>query len=491
MNNKEHGRRVLGGVIPARIDLFSTALKELTAEHFSDTTQVAIWKFLEYYYQKTGGVLTKGALSDILTRTMSDPGRIALYEETFADLFNLKVDDMDFMWSIHELKEDYASQKLTAALVKAAEITTTGVEQKGGEILKGQEDAREFLAAQLSDIEVATRGMETPHGNMRDEADLIKQEYQAAKNAYESGTQTGVQFGIAELDEKVGGLQRGDLALSAAYTNDGKTTLCVQLAWSAVVEQGKNVLFLSTETVNTVIRRRLIARHSKNPKFQDWNLPDGLNSKALKNGTLSPHEEEFFDVIRLDFANRKNDYGELEIYQLPEGSSMSDVRQVMMDTQKKFPIDLVVCDYLQLLRATARRDTNRESLSDVIKGAKQVAVAFNKGQGVPFISPWQVNRAAKEQADHDGRYTTMAMAETAEAANTPDIIVSLLAPVDNTDRYANLAAQVLKHRDGETADGIQLAVDYATCHFSSRGTLDTFSSAPSAGGFGGIDSLIN
>lgn len=488
--NKEHGRRVLGAIIPARLDLWGTAVKELTSEHFTDASQLAIWKFMNHYFQKTGGVLTKGALSDILSRSMSDPGRIALYEEVYEDLLSLTVDDTDFSWSVHELKEDYTSTRLTDALVRAAEIVTSGVEKKGGEVLKGQEDAREFLQSELSDLEVLTRENETPHGNMRDEAELIKQEYQSVKLAHIDGHRSGIQFGISELDEKVGGLQPGDLALSAAYTNDGKTTLCVQLAWSAAVEQGKNVLFLSTETVNTVVRRRLIARHSRNPKFADWGLPEGLNSKAIKSGTLNPHEEEFFDAVRLDFTNRKNDYGEMEIYQLPEGSNMNQVREVMNDTQKKFPIDLVICDYLQLLRATNRRDTNRETLSDIIKGAKQVAVAFNKGQGVPFISPWQVNRAAKEQADHDGRYTTMAMAETAEAANTPDIIVSLLAPVDNTDRYANLSAQVLKHRDGETADGIQLTVDYATCHFASRGTLDSFSSMSSGGGFSSLDSLI-
>jgi hypothetical protein len=136
------------------------------------------------------------------------------------------------------------------------------------------------------------------------------------------------------------------------------------------------------------------------------------------------------------------------------------------------------------------RNTDRESLSGVIKNAKQVAVSFNKGQGVPFVSPWQVSRAAKEQADQNGRYTSQALAETAEATNTPDIIVSILAPVANTDRHASLSAQVLKHRDGETADGIQLSVDYATSYFSGHAALDSFSSATFSSGAAGLDALI-
>jgi len=490
---KEHGRFVLGGIIPARLDLLEEALKELTTDHFVDSIQGKLFQFLDFYFQKTGGVLTSGALSDLLNRSTADPGRRALYEETYEDFKLLHVDDSDFIWSVHELKEDFAEAQVKTVLTDTMEILQKGLEQPGGVLLQGQADAREFLDERLAEIGSVVEHQDSPHGNMRDERSIILNEYAYTKQAFEQGIRSGIQFGIPELDAKVGGIQPGDLALSAAYTNDGKTTLCVQLAWSAAVEQGKNVLFLSTETVNTVVRRRLTARHSRHPKFAEFGLPEGLNSKDLKAGTLNPHEEEFLTTVVDDFSDRGQAYGELYIYQVPRNSRIEDIERIMYDVQKKFHIDLVVCDYLQLLQGTRARNTDRESLAGVIKGAKQTAVTFNKGNGVAFVSPWQVSRAAWESASSLGRYSSNGLAETAEATNTPDLIVSILAPEGNTDRTASLAAQVLKHRDGETADGIQLTVDYATCYFTGRGTLDTFSSAVS-GGFGlggGLDSLLN
>lgn len=477
----EHGRNVLGGIIPNRIDLLGEALNGLSPEHFEDSVQKNIFKFLDAYYQKTGGVLSLGALKDILERGKADPGRIALYEETYEDFKYLKIDDAEFTWALHEVRENYAEKEVRDALIGALKILTEGEVLKDGEVLIGQEPAREFLLDKLSDIDTSMSGQDAPHGEMREEGALILQEYDSTKKARETGTLSGIQFGIPELDEKVGGLQRGDLALSAAYTNDGKTTLCVQMAWSAAVEQGKNVLFLSTETVNTTVRRRMISRHSMHPKFQSFGLPDGLNSKDLKAGTLNPHEEEFFQEVVKDFTDPNNNYGNLYIHQVPRFATMDNVEAIMNSVQKKFDIDLVVCDYLALLRPTGSRNTDRESLSGIIKNAKQIATSFNKGRGVAFISPWQVSRAAWEDATTIGRYTSKALAETAEATNTPDIIVSIIAPVDNTERRANLTAQVLKHRDGETADGIQLTVDYATCHFSGRGTVSNYQ----AGGYTG------
>ena len=477
----DHGRTVLSGVIPNRIDLLGEALNGLSPDHFPDSVQRNIYLFLGRYYQTTGGVLSLGAMKDIMVRGGADPGRMALYEETYEDFKHNAVDDADFHWSMHELREDFAELKTKEALVETLEILNVGKEQKDGDILKGQEPAREYLMDKLSEIDVSMSGQDAPHGEMRDEKAIILQEYNDIKEAKQTGTLTGIQFGIAPLDDKIGGLQRGDLVLVAGYSNDGKSSLLVQLAWSASVEQKKNVLFLTTETVNTVIRRKLISRHSKHPKFQSFELPDGLNSKDLKLGTLNPHEEEFFHAVVNDFTDKNNDYGNLYIHQVPRFASMDNVESIMNAVQKKFDIDLVVLDYLALLRPIGSRNTDRESLSGILKNGKQIATSFNKGRGVPLVSPWQVSRAAWEDATTVGRYTSKAMAETAEATNTPDIIAAILAPVENTDRHTMLTAQVLKHRDGETADGIQIAVDYATSCFTAHGNLDTFQTASVSG----------
>ena len=103
-----------------------------------------------------------------------------------------------------------------------------------------------------------------------------------------------------------------------------------------------------------------------------------------------------------------------------------------------------------------------------MKEAKLLAVNFNNGQGVPFVSPWQVSRDARTKAEQAGMYDSTATSGTAEATNSADLILSLLAPTDNTSRYTDITMQILKNRDGETANGITVEVDYATSTFRSR-----------------------
>lgn len=486
---KEHAKTLLSGIIPGKFDRLVRLRTELTSEHFADDlVQQKMFQFLEHFATVTGGVMKRGALEDLLRD--ADAGRRALYLETYDDLASLSVDDIDFEWSLAQIKDLTAEKHMKEALVEGLEIITKGLENTKGELIKGQSEARLHVLDRFADIDRTLAKQESPIGEIRDEAEIMLAEYHERKAARLAGTDEGVNFGIADLDAKVGGLQRGELWLSAGYSSDGKTSLCVQLAWSAAMEQGKNVLFITTETVNTTIRRKLVARHSKHPKFESFGLPEGLNTRDMKNGTLNDLEEALYDELIRDLSDKKNDYGRFTIAQLPRGATVEVAEAIMNQTQHEYNLDLAIWDYLALFRSSSARSTDRESLSGVIKESKQISTTFNKGKGVPLISPWQVNRSSREDAQKIQMYTTMAMAETAEATNSSDGIVSMLAPEDNTNRYAELVMQLLKHRDGETANGIITNVDYATSHFASRMAFGSFgSTARSSGGGGGFDGL--
>ena len=92
------------------------------------------------------------------------------------------------------------------------------------------------------------------------------------------------------------------------------------------------------------------------------------------------------------------------------------------------------------------------------------ATTFNDGIGVPVVSPWQVSRAAQLEAERVGYYTLASLAETAEATNSSDVVISMLAQ-DTTDRYGTAKGQILKNRDGEKGDPVPLQVDFATSCF--------------------------
>lgn len=481
----EHAKVVLSAILPNRRDLLAQAVHLLAAEHFPEKIQQNIFQMLERYSDVSGGGVMPAKYLDDQLRNR-DAGLAQLYTETYDLYIHTKVDDGEFLWSMQQLR-DLAAEKATAEVItEAMEILKQGKTLDDGEVIKGHLDARAHVLESFSNIDRNLTQQDAPEGDMRAEKDDILADYAERKAMRAAGTSRGIQFGIPPLDDKIGGMQNGELILIAGYSSDGKTTLSTQAAWSAAVEQGKNVVFLTTETLRPQVRRKIIARHSMLP---DFNEPDGLNTRDIKAGTLTPAQEVKLAEVVDDLTNNPA-YGKLYIAQVPRSASISSIEQRLSRIQRNFNIDFVVMDYLALMVSDRRRQTTREELAAIMKEAKQVATTFNNGRGVPFLSPWQVSRAARENAEKLGMYTSAALSETAEATNSADLIVSLLAPTDNSNRRAEVTVQVLKNRDGETANNMVVEVDYATSAFRSRGNMMFDSAITSASAPVGLDELI-
>lgn len=472
----EHAERVLSAIIPERKDLLETALQKLTSEVFVEKLHLNLFLLLERYSDVAGGVLSRSALEDMLASN-TDPGRAELYMETYDLLAGTPVDDMDFHWSVEQLKELAAERATKDVIADGMEIVKTGKDVGRGTVLQGHEEARNYVLEKFSVIDRDLTLTEAPEGDMRKDRLEFLAEYAQRKLMREQGRQEGINFGISELDAVLGGIQRGELILTTAYTSDGKTTLCVQLAWHAAIKQGKNVVFFSTETVRDVIRRKIVSRHSLEPQF---NLPDGLNSRDLKEGTLTDVQEVRLQEVVLDLEQNPA-YGKIYIVQVPREASVTTIEHRLYRLQRQFKIDLVIVDYLAQFRSVDRIDGYRERLTDILKEAKRMAVTFNNGEGVPLVSPWQINRQWYDLAQTSGMYTKQSLAETSEAERSPDIIISILGPIDNTDRRREVKGQVLKNRDGETRNGLRIDVDYATSAFSSKSSGGLSSSSLRSG----------
>lgn len=483
----EHGDTVLSAIIPSRIDLLETALQTLLPEHFPETTQQNLFKLLQKYYERTGSVLTGQALADTF-RNNTVQGRDILYTEKYAAYEETKVADHEFIWSSDQLKDIHAEDQTKKALLLGMTVIQKGIEVDG-ETVQGYEEAKLAVLEAFADIDKNHDTQAAPEGDVRREKEDILADYEQTKLDRLAGKSQGILFGISELDETVGGLQPGELVLSVAYSGSGKTTLMTQLAWSAAVEQGKNVVFLTTETLRRQVRRKLIARHSMHPKF---GLPLGLNTRDLKAGTLSEADEEHLKIIVNDFHTNPN-YGSINVVQVPRGATLAYAETVLNRLNRGTKVDLVIADYLALFKASIHRGTEREELVNIIKEGKQISTTFDNGRGVPLVSPWQVRREAWEAALKVGYYNSAALSETAEATNSADLIVSLLGGEDSSNRHQDLSFQILKSRDGETAGSMQVAVDYATSFFRSKETLRglTTPTGGSSGSAASFDSLLS
>lgn len=479
----EHSKIVLGAILASKsVDLLNKATSQLTDTHFPDTQYKNMFLLMERYLETTGAVLTKEALVDILASRNIDAGKVSLYSEAYDALTKSAIEVSEFRWSIDQLKELAAEKQTAEAITTGMEILTRGAKGKKNEDLYGHKDARTAVLTKFAEIDRELSMQESPEGDSRQEAAEILAEYNEVKN------HSGINFGIPDLDNKIGGLQNGELDLIVGYSSSGKTTLAtIQLAWSAAIEQGKNVVILTSETLRPQVRRKLICRHSKLPMFE---LPEGINSRNLKRGRgyLSAEEERAFPDIVSDYTTNPN-YGKLVIVQVPRGATISTCEGKLMRFQREFNVDLAIIDYLALLKPDRRFTSRREELAATIQEGKQMATTFDDGRGVPVVSPWQTSRDSWKEAQQVGYYNSSALAETAEATSSSDVVITLLEPKENEDRYAEIKAQVVKHRDGEKSMGIDLVVDYATSSWSQQRRVENNMNDLLMGGqslFGGV-----
>ena len=459
----DHGRAVLGAILAGRPDLLSAAQRHLQPAHFTDSVQAALFSFCERYADQAGGVLPRAALADIL-RSQA-PGTVLKYEEYYDLLTAGKPSDDEFRWSVRQLRELYADRRTGEVVTRSMKILTQG-DLDGKRELRGHADARAFLLGELAGIERELDGASAPEGDMRAEGRDIKDDYSRREAQRAAGT--AVSTGIPALDLMLGGgYQRGELGLVAGYTSSGKSKICAQTAWHAVTQQGRNVVIFTSETLRSQVRFSILARHSRLEKF---GLKDGINTRDMKAGTLK--DKNAFAAVLHDFASG-GAYGRCYIAQVPRGATVATLESRLARLARDWTADLVIVDYLALLHPEIRHRDLRESLVEIIKEAKQVAATYQDGLGVPLLSPWQVRREARDEAFKRGGYVLSSLSETAEASNTPDVVLGLLEPDsdDSRGRAVPLKLSALKNRDGERGgEPIGLTADYATAYFAPAGS---------------------
>jgi replicative DNA helicase len=476
----DHGVIVLAGIFPARRDLLDLALRRLTPAHFTDSTQANLFTLAGRYADLAGGVLTRQAVEDSLRAQKAAAGTIALHLEAYDACAGAQVSDDVVRWAIAQLRDAAAERATGEALTGAYEILTKGRDDGRGERLVGHEAARAHLMTAFAEIDTALAA-DAPEGDVRTEAADIVSSYAAAQRARAEGRATGIPFGIGQIDDKLGGgAHPGELLLILGGTGWGKSQLCVQLAWNAVTA-GKNVVFFTVETLRDEVRARLIARHSRLPKF---GLPSGLNSMDIKTGTLSPPEVAAFQQVLADF--RDGGYGTCWVSQVPWNASLGTVESRLARTGHMFGVDLVIIDYLALLRADRKRADRRQELGEILQMASNLSATYNDGAGVPVVSPWQVNRSGRERvgaaaAGSPAGFSTLDLGDTDESGRTADVVLAVHKPEDTEGREAEIRLQIVKNRAGETLASVPVRADYGTCCFTSA-------SAPVADG--GILGLV-
>jgi len=248
---------------------------------------------------------------------------------------------------------------------------------------------------------------------------------------------TKVFFGLREIDRLVGGVEGGDVVILAARPAVGKSAMALQII-DYNAKKGKKVGYFNLEMQEKQVYERMIAKAS------------GIELNRIRNATRFLQDEE----QRFNSGNEK--LASMENIFVRSGSArVSDLRTAV----KNGNFDLVVIDYLQLLKPDKGRGSNRYAeVGDISRGVKAIAMDCD----VPIIALSQLNRASEGKED---REPTMAeLRESGDIEQDASVII-MLWNSDKDDRTKK-KIKVDKARQGKLGTE-ELVFNGATMTFTS------------------------
>ena len=204
-----------------------------------------------------------------------------------------------------------------------------------------------------------------------------------ASNAYknEEGI-VGVPTGLRDLDDRLGGLHKSDLIIIAGRPSMGKTALATNIAFNAAKKiqldvKKSTIAFFSLEMSSEQLSTRILAEQSR------------IKSNDIRRGRIS---EEEFDK----FIETSKNIAELPLYidETP-AISIAALSNRARRIKRLYGLELVVVDYIQLMRASNFKEGRVQEISEITQGLKALA----KELSVPVVALSQLSRAVEQRDD--------------------------------------------------------------------------------------------
>jgi replicative DNA helicase len=271
--------------------------------------------------------------------------------------------------------------------------------------------------------------------SVRDEMDKIFEElYERKMNKNIEGIPTGYD----ELDNLTGGFHKSELIVVAGRPSHGKTAFAMNIASNAALKYGKKVAIFSLEMSYKELIYRLLASVLR------------VDGKKLKLGRLQGHE---WDRVAQDFGKLKTD-----LY-IDDSSELSilEIRAKARRMKQEYNIDMIVVDYLQLVRGQENAERRDLEVAQVSRGLKALA----KELEIPVIACAQLNRGV-EQRGKEKKPQLSDLRESGAIEQDADMIIFVNRPIigmkiehtdPNFDEIKRKAEIVIgKQRNGPIGD---------------------------------------
>lgn len=234
------------------------------------------------------------------------------------------------------------------------------------------------------------------------------------------GHYTGLPSGYDDLDALTSGFQNSEMIIIAARPSMGKTTLALNIAQHAAVEEKLPIVIFSMEMSQQMLAQNLLCMHAR------------IDASKLRSGLLT--EEQW---NRAGAAIGSLAEAPIFIDDTP-GMTILQLRAKARRLAVKHGIKLIILDYIQLMGAPGA-ESRQQEISSISRGIKALARELD----VPIIAISQLNRSAEAREGHRPRLGDLR--ESGALEQDADVVMLLHRPsyyAGRAENDGNAAADV-------------------------------------------------
>ncbi|PZR00999.1 MAG: replicative DNA helicase [Cereibacter sphaeroides] len=378
-HNIEAEQQLLG-VILTNNDVYDRIAALVRPEHFHDPVHARIFEIAAARIQKNAlasPVTLKAFLEDDPgLRELGGPAYLARLAGAAISAFAAR---------------DYAQMIYDLAVRRELMLLGRDITARAAKVDVESEPREQIVEAEqrlykLGEQGHAERGFQSFLKAVTDAVNVANAAYQR------DGGMAGISTGLVDLDKKLGGLHPSDLLILAGRPSMGKTSLATNIAFNIAkahrrgrlpdggegAVEGGVVGFFSLEMSAEQLASRILSEASEVP------------SEQIRRGDMT--EGEFRRFVE---AAKSLEACPLYIDDTP-ALPISQVAARARRLKRTHGLDVLMVDYLQLLKGTGRGEANRvQEVSEITQGLKAIAKELN----IPVVALSQLSRQVESRED--------------------------------------------------------------------------------------------
>ena len=265
-----------------------------------------------------------------------------------------------------------------------------------------------------------------------------------------AGGIAGLPTGLVNLDKKLKGLRDGEMIVLAARPSMGKTSLAMNIA--ECVALGRNIYgqpmkgdharphgvgVFSLEMSTESLALRMLCGMSGVPAFK------------IDQGILNPKK------VNMALSRGANDLKDAPLYVDDTGGlDVMDMRARARRMKKRYNIELIIIDYLQLCNYREFSKQGRQIETSQISGQIK---AMAKELSIPVVVLSQLSRNPEQRGDKSQKPKLSDLRDSGAIEQDADVALLLRRPCkapkdDEFDDKTLAIVDVAKHRNGPTGE---------------------------------------